>query len=390
LADWTFESSQPATAGPFSPEVGSGSASGSHAGASTYSSPAGNGSAHSYSANTWAVGDYYQFTVSTLGTQNIVVSYDQTSSNTGPGKTYLAFSIDGVNFTVFGVINTVLANGSPNTAWSSGGAVQTNFNFRYDLSSVTAITNQPVVYFRLVDASTVSANGGTVGTAGTSRVDNFTVSGATGTPPTISGVTPSTLTTNAGNNVSFTVTLSGGDTPLTYFWYKGTVSPANLISGATNATLTLLYVLAADAANYQVVVSNAISTATSDVVPLTVIDPAINVQPVSQQGLPGGAVQFHVSAAGTGTLGYHWYFCADPGDNTQIAGQVNNGALGSGAVVSGAMGSTLMVSNLTYADPTNFVVVVTGDNRSVASSVASLTVAPQPGAAGVLEFQRLS
>ena len=32
------------------------------------------------------------------------------------------------------------------------------------------------VYFRLTDAGTVSANGGTVATGGTSRADNFTVS----------------------------------------------------------------------------------------------------------------------------------------------------------------------------------------------------------------------
>ncbi len=45
IADWTFETSIPSTAGPYSPEVGAGSATGSHAAASTYSSPAGNGSA---------------------------------------------------------------------------------------------------------------------------------------------------------------------------------------------------------------------------------------------------------------------------------------------------------------------------------------------------------
>ncbi len=37
IADWTFETSQPATAGPFAPEIGLGSASGLHAGAATYS-----------------------------------------------------------------------------------------------------------------------------------------------------------------------------------------------------------------------------------------------------------------------------------------------------------------------------------------------------------------
>src|SRR5690242_3123267 len=73
IATWTFETTAPATAGPFAPEVGAGAATGFHAGATTYSSPAGNGSAKSFSSNTWAVGDYYQFQVSTLGQQDIAV-----------------------------------------------------------------------------------------------------------------------------------------------------------------------------------------------------------------------------------------------------------------------------------------------------------------------------
>ena len=380
LADWTFESLTLSTTYTNNPpngwctnvaaEVGSGTAIGFHnTAAASYSTPAGNGSSKSLSANNWTVNDFYQFAVSGAGASSFVVTFQVNGSGTGPRDFNFQYSTDGSIFTTF--TNYQIPSG---ISWSSGTA-NTNSDFSYDLSSVTALNGAGTVYFRLTDADTTSVTGGAVGTGGTSRVDNFIVTAFTGTPPTISGVSPSTLTTNAGNNVSFTVTLSGGDTPLTYFWYKGAVSPANLISGATNATLTLSNVLAADAANYQVVVSNAISTATSDVIPLTVIDPAINVQPVSQQGLTGGAVQFHVSAAGTGTLGYQWYFCADPGDNTQITGQVGNGTLGSGAVVSGATGSTLMVSNLTYADPTNFVVVVTGDNGSVTSSVASFTVA---------------
>src|SRR5262249_5365771 len=84
VAQWTFESSQPASAGPFSPELGSGSASGFHASTSPYTSPVGNGSAHSYSSNKWRVGDYSQFTVSASGYQNIHVSWDQISSIQGP------------------------------------------------------------------------------------------------------------------------------------------------------------------------------------------------------------------------------------------------------------------------------------------------------------------
>jgi Lamin Tail Domain/Immunoglobulin domain len=198
-------------------------------------------------------------------------------------------------------------------------------------------------------------------------------------PPTISSIYPSSITTNAGNTVNFTVTNSAGDAPLTYFWYKETASSTNLISAVTTntatGTLTLPNVLFADAVNYQVIVSNAsFVTATSAVVSLTVIDPAINVQPVSQQGLLHGMAEFPVSAGGTG-LSYRWYFCTDPNNNADIASQVNNGTQVSGAVVSGVTTSTLTITNLTNADPTNFVVVVTGTYGSVTSSVASLTVA---------------
>jgi hypothetical protein len=165
IADWTFETSQPATAGPFDPEVGAGSASGSHASASVgYSSTAGNGSAHSYSSNRWGVDDYYQFKVSSTGEQDLMLSFDQTSSNTGPKDFQLAYSTDGSNFTDFGSAYSVTA-----VTWISES---------YDLSSITALNNQGSVYFRLSDASTVSANGSTVGIAGTDRVDNVMITGS--------------------------------------------------------------------------------------------------------------------------------------------------------------------------------------------------------------------
>src|SRR4051812_39869141 len=50
LAQWTFETSVPTTAGPLAPEVGSGSALAFHIGASTYSNPVGNGSNESFSS----------------------------------------------------------------------------------------------------------------------------------------------------------------------------------------------------------------------------------------------------------------------------------------------------------------------------------------------------
>ena len=177
IAQWTFETSLPATAGPFSPEVGSGSASGFHAGAATYSNPVGNGSSHSFSANTWAVNDYWQFQVNTTGFNNVALAWDQTSSNTGPRDFQLQYSTNGTTFTNFGAAYMVLANAAPNPVWNAttGSAL---YNFSFDLSSISALNNLATAYFRLLDTSTVSANGGAVAAAGSDRVDNFIVTAA--------------------------------------------------------------------------------------------------------------------------------------------------------------------------------------------------------------------
>jgi hypothetical protein len=174
IATWTFETSIPVTAGPFAPEVGSGSALGFHAGATTYSSPAGNGSAHSFSSTAWAVGDYYQFQVSTVGFQDILVSYDQTSSGTGPGRFDFAYSTNGTTFTTFAANNIILSNAAPNPTWNTTTS-SSIYTFSFDLSAVNSIENWSTVYFRVIDSSTISAGGGTVAAGGTDRIDNFTV-----------------------------------------------------------------------------------------------------------------------------------------------------------------------------------------------------------------------
>lgn len=180
IAKWTFETSVPV----FSPaantwvtniaaEIGSGTASGLHAAAAAYTSPAGNGSSHSMSSAQWAIGDLYQFAVSTVGLANIGVTYDQVSSSSGPGKFNFAYSTDGTTFTTVATDYTVLVNTTPNT-WTTATPVTTT-TFSYDLSAITALNNAPSVWFRIIDDSTTSAGGATVATAGTDRVDNFTV-----------------------------------------------------------------------------------------------------------------------------------------------------------------------------------------------------------------------
>lgn len=182
LANWTFESSFTYINGTtnfalsgLAAELGSGTASGWHASTATWSSPAGNGSSHSFSVNTWALGDYFEFQVNTLGFTDIIVSYDQTRSSTGPATFTFSYGTDGVNFTPFLVDYTVLNNatvvGPPATApWSATTARQSVYTFSFDLSSITTLKNSPTVFFRVTDDTATGAAGGTV------RIDNFLVS----------------------------------------------------------------------------------------------------------------------------------------------------------------------------------------------------------------------
>jgi hypothetical protein len=176
IADWTFESSQPYTTGPFAPEQGSGSALAS--GVSSVSSPVGDGSAHSFSATHWVSGDYFQFTTSTLGYDDIVITFEARGSDTGPRNFKLTYSTDGISFTDIGTYALI------NDSWSST-VYHSASAYTFNLSSMDGVNNDGSIYFRLVDTSAAAGgaiNGGYVGTGGTSVVDDFTVSGVEAVP----------------------------------------------------------------------------------------------------------------------------------------------------------------------------------------------------------------
>jgi len=181
LASWTFDTTTITSTGSnitnLLADVGSGTASGHHTSASTtYSAPAGNGSTKSFSANTWAIGDYWQYAVnldqSSSSYSSIAVSYDQTGSPSGPGKFYFAYSANGISYTPYS--GTITDYTLPGGSWSPSTASTTN-HYSFDLSAVTALNTASTIYFRIVDDSTTSIGNGTVGTAGTDRTDNFLV-----------------------------------------------------------------------------------------------------------------------------------------------------------------------------------------------------------------------
>jgi len=202
IALWTFESSLP-TGSPgagvwltnIAAEVGSGVASGFHTDAASYSNPSGNGSAESFSVNTWTtVGDLFQFAVSTVGYENVGLSWDQTSSGTGPKLFNLEYSTDGSSFSTF-VANYIARTNAAATDnsgsgvdtsgfWSSGSS-QTGYSYSYDLSSETSLNDASTVYFRLVLSDLTNAQGNTTPSSGTDRVDNFMVTASVVPEPSV-------------------------------------------------------------------------------------------------------------------------------------------------------------------------------------------------------------
>ena len=181
IAKWNFEVNTPAdaanstTIGPIAADIGSGSASGVHASAtSDWTTPAGNGSVNSLSVNTWTIGDYFQFQTSLSGYQNVTLFWEQTRSSTAPSSFKLQYSTDGSIFTDFGgSFNpySVVENGTVGGGtWSSNPLNYRNgYSFSANLSSITTLNNDSSVFFRLTATSAGSDP------AGASRVDDFTI-----------------------------------------------------------------------------------------------------------------------------------------------------------------------------------------------------------------------
>jgi hypothetical protein len=195
-ADFTFETSATldyngstkplsssitgATIGTLIAESGTGSAYGVHAGASTvYSSPAGNGSSHSFSSNGWAAGDYYLFTVPTTGIQNILLTFDQISSGSGPAVFNLLYSTDGTTGTTLPTYTTYTIPYSSASSFWSAGTPQSVDSFSFDLSSITALNNNPNAAFEMVfnGSTTPFLPTSSFSTSGTDRIDNVVVAG---------------------------------------------------------------------------------------------------------------------------------------------------------------------------------------------------------------------
>ncbi len=156
--------------------------SGYHAAtATTWSSPAGNGSTYSLSSNNWAIGDYYQVSLSTTGYADpITLSFDQTRSSTGPATFEVFMSTDGgTDFNTVLAPYTVVQAGLAGTGTTTWNTVTNQAGFTTTISGLSWAAGQASVIFRIQSTVTTAA-------AGTNRVDNINIySGAVPTPGAI-------------------------------------------------------------------------------------------------------------------------------------------------------------------------------------------------------------
>jgi hypothetical protein len=150
-----------------------------------------------------------------------------------------------------------------------------------------------------------------------------------------------------------------GASPLRWQWYRNGTPVTGLRSSnsATNSTLQLLNIQTADAGNYQVVVTNAYGSVTSQVAAVVVsigTPPALSVQPASLTNVVGTTASFNVTATGTAPLYYQW--------------------LREGSPIAMATNSAYSIANLQSANSGTYWCVVTNIAGSVTSQVATLTV----------------
>ena len=237
---------------------------------------------------------------------------------------------------------TVDASGEPvlTYQWRKGGAPISGATSKsLVLSNVT--NSAEATYDVVVSNSlgSVTSNGATLTVNGSPVAPDIT------TEPTSQSV-------SAGATAVFSVVATGTPSPA-YQWRKAGVP----ISRAMSATLTLPQVTSADAAGYDVVVTNSAGSVTSYLVTLTVsnqLAPTIYLQPSSHQVAIGMPVTFQVITIGSPTPSFQWRK-----DGTPIAG---------------ANSPSFTITSCQTGDSGSYDVVVSNSVGSVTSSVASLSV----------------
>jgi uncharacterized delta-60 repeat protein len=168
--------------------------------------------------------------------------------------------------------------------------------------------------------------------------------------------------TNAASSVATFHAVTAGAPPAGYQWFRaGTALVDSVrVQGARTATLTLIDVLSTDAGSYHLVVTNASGGTFTTSASLTVLDPAITLQPLNLVRQAGASATFSVQVAGTPPFAYQW--------------RKNGLPLVESAGVSGVQGEKLWLIGVYGANAGEYSVSVSNTNGTIHSRAALLTV----------------
>jgi hypothetical protein len=174
---------------------------------------------------------------------------------------------------------------------------------------------------------------------------------------------PQSLTIEEGDNAIFTTSASGGGT-LSFQWRK---DEQNIV-GATGSSLVLVNVSEADAALYDVVVSNsagsqyslaALLSVNTPVIVVPTVDPVVIVsQPQALTVDESTSASFSVQVTGDGEISYQW--------------------LKDGQTINGATAASFSINPVSLSDAASYRVRVTNSEGSVLSNSVALTVIALP------------
>lgn len=167
--------------------------------------------------------------------------------------------------------------------------------------------------------------------------------------PTVT-IAPAAPVVIAGTSVTFTATVTGNPTP-TLQWRKA----GNPIADATSATYTIPNAQPGDTAQYSVVATNIVSSATATADLTVHVAPVITQHPVASLVVTAGqSASFTVAATGIPTPTFQWFKGADP--------------------IPGATNATFTIDATVPTDDATYHAVATNVVASAPSTAAVLTV----------------
>jgi len=261
---------------------------------------------------------------------------------------------------------TATAGGSATFTVTATGSQPLNYQWWFNTTnSLAGATNAS-----LTITNVQMTNAGTYSVVVTNLVGSVTSSNATLTLNSLLTITlqPTNQTVIQGASATFSVTATGTP-PLSYQWWFNATS---LLTGATNASLTLTNVQTTNAGAYTVVVSNITGSVTSSTNNghLTVlVPPLITFQPTNQMVIQGSNAIFSVTVSNISTtpLSYQWLF-----NSTNIIGWGTNSSLTiTNAQTTNAGTYTVMVTNVAGS-------VTSSTNNGILTVIVPPAIAVQP------------